>query len=439
MNMTIDTTMIADGGLTTVIIPGVTHLDLEAMRLCLAALGRHTRRSWELIVVDDGSTTGLAAERIAQVPGGPVRVEVITNTVPRGFAAACHQGLAAALGDFLVLLDPNVIVTDGWLDALIALAETDPRIGLVGPLFHGGQPPQGVSAIPSTDLSGLGDFANRCRVGDRGQGFPIDRLDGSCLLVKRRVFEAVGSLAMRSTSDHAAAELCLQARRAGFRSAVACEAFVYHLATACGRAASPEPRVGAIATATRRITKIFGIGLMKTGTCSLWRALNLLGFRSLHAGNLQDLDRYDAAMDSPAASRFRELDIMYPGSVFILTVRDPAAWLASWRAHCARSGPLAFEYRSARARLFGRLDFDAESCLRGFRSHHEEVRSHFAARPADLLIMDITAGAGWETLCPFLGVPLPTTPFPWLNRRPDRPPSALARAMAGPTAAGGCR
>jgi hypothetical protein len=40
------------------------------------------------------------------------------------------------------------------------------------------------------------------------------------------------------------------------------------------------------------------------------------------------------------------------------------------------------------------------------------VREHFADRPGDLLVLDITAGEGWDRLCPFLGLPEPGVPFP---------------------------
>ena len=44
--------------------------------------------------------------------------------------------------------------------------------------------------------------------------------------------------------------------------------------------------------------------------------------------------------------------------------------------------------------------------------HERRVRAHFAGRPDDLLVMDITAGDGWEQVCPFLGLPVPDAPFP---------------------------
>jgi len=79
-------------GLASIIVPRWNLL--ECTRLCVAALGRHTPRPWELVVVDNGSTDG-TAEYLAGVRDmTSVPVTVITNAANRGFPAAINQGLA---------------------------------------------------------------------------------------------------------------------------------------------------------------------------------------------------------------------------------------------------------------------------------------------------------------------------------------------------------
>jgi glycosyltransferase involved in cell wall biosynthesis len=110
----------AVGGLASIIVPCWNQL--EFTRQCIAALVRHTRRPWELIVVDNGSTDGTAEYVRGVQDAAAVPVTVIANRENRGFPAAINQGLAAARGDYLVLLNNDVVVTDAWLDQLIALA-----------------------------------------------------------------------------------------------------------------------------------------------------------------------------------------------------------------------------------------------------------------------------------------------------------------------------
>ena len=176
--------------------------------------------------------------------------------------------------------------------------------------------------------------------------------------------------------------------------------------------------------------KIFGIGLSKTGTSSLAQALQMLGFRTLDnmgangyvAGDLSsiDLDKieaHDALTDTPIPSFYRELDRRYPGSKFILTVRDREGWLKS----CMKQfSPRFAESQSEPNKrlfldLYGTNAFDAEKFASGYDRFVAGVLAYFDDRPQDLLVLDVAGGEGWERLCPFVGRPVPDLPFPKAN------------------------
>ncbi len=112
-------------GLTSIIIPCWN--ELEYTRQCVAALKRHTREHWELIVVDNGSTDQTATYLAGLQDLAAVPVTVVANASNRGFPAAINQGLQVARGEYLVLLNNDVVVTDGWLDQLIGLANAKPE------------------------------------------------------------------------------------------------------------------------------------------------------------------------------------------------------------------------------------------------------------------------------------------------------------------------
>jgi glycosyltransferase involved in cell wall biosynthesis len=107
-------------GLASIIIPGCKPLEL--IRPCITALRRYTRQPWELIVVDDGSTDETPAYLEGTRDAASVPVTVIANATSRGIAAAINQGLEAASSEYLVVLNNDVVVTEGWLGQLIALA-----------------------------------------------------------------------------------------------------------------------------------------------------------------------------------------------------------------------------------------------------------------------------------------------------------------------------
>ncbi len=246
---------------------------LEFTRLCIAALVRHTRPPWELIVVDNGSSDGTAAYLSGVRDVAAMPVTVISNSKNIGFPAAINQGLKAARGEYLVLLNNDAVVIDGWLSQLIALTEVKNgnykeeqevqegtetersdqdemvlmagktglntkgtkatkgknRIGLVGPMSNYASPPQLVENVPYANMEEMQAFARRWRDELRGQWFTTGKLSGFCLLIKRAVYESIGGLdeqfGLGLWDDDDLAE---RARRAGFELAVAHDLFVHH-------------------------------------------------------------------------------------------------------------------------------------------------------------------------------------------------------------------
>ena len=146
--------------LASIILP--TWNQLEFTRQCIAALRRFTRPPWELIVIDNGSTDGTAAYLGGVQDASSVPVSVVGNTVNRGCPAAVNQGLEVARGDYLVLLNNDVVVTDAWLEQMVALANarTGEPVGAEGletaPEVTAPTPPtppsQGGESLRSRDL-----------------------------------------------------------------------------------------------------------------------------------------------------------------------------------------------------------------------------------------------------------------------------------------------
>ena len=119
---------------------------------------------------------------------------------------------------------------------------------------------------------------------------------------------------------------------------------------------------------------VFGIGLGRTGTRSLTRSLNILGYYCVHQpdpkkmmnGDFESaLFGYDAATDSSTAACFRRLAEAYPESKFILTVRDRGAWLRSCkRKFSVRPDAACGSKLRLRKLLYGNETFDEETMAR---------------------------------------------------------------------------
>ena len=180
-------------------------------------------------------------------------------------------------------------------------------------------------------------------------------------------------------------------------------------------------------------SRVFGIGLFKTGTLSLFEALNKLGYRSLHwmsQGHLLNpwnVADFTAAVDLPVAALFQAFDRVYPGSKFIYTERDMDSWLESCRKHVRPLAELRKEKVSyvgeiavLHKAVFGVEDYEREAWRQGALRHAARVRAYFTGREEDLLVLRVCEGEGWERLCAFLGKGIPSGPFPHANDSVER-------------------
>jgi GT2 family glycosyltransferase/tetratricopeptide (TPR) repeat protein len=204
---------------------------LEYTRQCMESVLRHTHTPFELVLVDNGSDDGTGAyldEIKARL--GAARVVVIRNETNQGFAVGCNQALAKARGQYLVLLNNDTIVTDRWLEGLVALSLHDwPRTGLVGPVTSYARPPQEIP-VDYQSPEQLDAFAAQRKRRFAGQALAVERLTGFCLLIRRDVLEAIGGrldeqFGVGFFEDD---DLCVRALEAGFHLAVALDVFIHH-------------------------------------------------------------------------------------------------------------------------------------------------------------------------------------------------------------------
>ncbi len=174
--------------------------------------------------------------------------------------------------------------------------------------------------------------------------------------------------------------------------------------------------------------KVFCIGFMKTGTTTLNRALSLLGYRVSHNSWrwLNDIVKedwdaigrkvkeWDALEDNPIPLIFRELDRLFPGSKFILTLRDEKRWYDSVSYHIEDLPTPMHTWLFGKGKQLPKDD--KEHTLAVYRGHIHSVRNYFKDRPGDLLEIDVTQLKDWDELCQFLGEPIPEHALPHANR-----------------------
>lgn len=183
---------------------------------------------------------------------------------------------------------------------------------------------------------------------------------------------------------------------------------------------------------------VLGVGLSRTGTTSLAKALTLLGYKTLHwspkrlrdviMGKIDNPDwqRYDdvdAVTDLPAALFYNELLQAYPGTKCILTIRDTERWLKSITQHYEEtipnkfSGTLLREAKATQMFAYGSCKVVPYLYRKRYEDHNQLVQHEIP--PEQLLILDIERGSNgslMQELCDFLECPNPGIPFPHVNQ-----------------------
>jgi GT2 family glycosyltransferase len=197
---------------------------------CIASLQQSTYKHHHIIVLDNHSTDGSVEAICSTYP----RVQMIRLTDNHGYAGNNNVGIEAALkqnADWILVLNEDTILAPDCLEQLVAFGESNPNIGMVGPMvYHHDEPDVIQSAGGWVDRyweSGhLGkDEKDQSQF---SQPHSVDWLTGCSILVRRTVVEQVGMLDERFFIYCEEEEWCLRARKGGWRLVHVPQAKLWH-------------------------------------------------------------------------------------------------------------------------------------------------------------------------------------------------------------------
>ncbi len=202
----------------------VTFNQFDYTQKCLESIRQYTRANHKIIVVDNGSTDG-TPERLKSFP----EVRLIRNAGNLGFPAAVNQGINAAIGTDILLLNNDTVVTEGWLERMTELLHADPSIGLVGPVSNFVSGIQLDREARYRNLDDMHAYAQGVRTANAGKTLTVPRVAFLCTLIRGEVIRRIGGLDERFTpGNYEDDDFCLRSVIAGFKSAVAQDVFIHH-------------------------------------------------------------------------------------------------------------------------------------------------------------------------------------------------------------------
>jgi GT2 family glycosyltransferase len=196
----------------------------EYTRLAVDSIRAHTRCAYEIIIVDNGSGPDTLAI-LAALSG----VNIIYNATNLGFAHGCNQGIAAATGTHVVLLNNDVVVTAGWLENLLAAHARDPLVGVSAPRSNRIVGHQQLGNISYDSLESMHAFAAARAREFAGMHYRTTRAIGFCLCIARNVIDEVGGIDPRyGVGNFEDDDYCIRVRAAGYQIAVCEDVFIHH-------------------------------------------------------------------------------------------------------------------------------------------------------------------------------------------------------------------
>jgi len=202
----------------SIIIPVWNQHSLTAE--CITAI-RETTEDYELVIVDNGSDPPIPRPYV-----GFIDVTMIRNEENKGFPVAVNQGIKAAKGETIILLNNDVIVTPGWADLLEARMDT---FSIVGPMTNYAAGHQRITLDAYENKEELNKVATLHHESYSGMVTEIKWLTGFCFVFRKSLFDEIGDFdeSMWPCSGEEI-DFCYRAREKDHRICIANDVYVHH-------------------------------------------------------------------------------------------------------------------------------------------------------------------------------------------------------------------
>ncbi|WP_456325889.1 glycosyltransferase, partial [Desulfonauticus submarinus] len=205
----------------------VTYNSLNDIKPCLHSILTNTRLPYEVIIIDNASKDG-TVDYLKSIKAENIRI--ILNEQNLGFARAVNQGINIAKGDYIVLLNPDTIVTPHWAERMMAHFKKD--VGAVGPVSNYVAGQQNlkihveINSLPKK--ININQVAEKLARKNNGKSLETKLLIGFCLMTKKEVLNKVGLLDEDFFLGSEDLEFCWRLRQKGYKLIVATDTFIYH-------------------------------------------------------------------------------------------------------------------------------------------------------------------------------------------------------------------
>ncbi len=193
----------------------------EHLEKCLNTIFEKTQYpDYEVIIVDNGSIDG----SLEFIKNNYQSITLIENPKNLGFSRANNQGIRAASGEFIFLLNNDTEVREGWLSNAIKVAQSNPKIGIVGCKL----------IFPDGRIQHTGGYVTDAGIGkhyvdDVDGEREVEYVTGAAILIKKELIDKIGLLDEKFSPIYfEETDLCFRARAAGFKVVYTPNSLIIH-------------------------------------------------------------------------------------------------------------------------------------------------------------------------------------------------------------------
>lgn len=212
--------------LTSIVI--LTFNELSVTKECVESIALFTPEDHEIIFIDNGSTDG-TVKWLRGLVGKNKHYRLIENGRNLGFSKGCNQGIEASRGEYILLLNNDVVVSENWLSGLHQCHRYAPQAGIIGPMTNNISGPQKVVDEAYQSVKDLEPYCAAFRNQYRHRRIPFSRIVGFCMLFRRSLADEIGFLDESfGTGNFEDDDYCLRAELAGYKNYIAGDVFIHH-------------------------------------------------------------------------------------------------------------------------------------------------------------------------------------------------------------------
>jgi GT2 family glycosyltransferase len=200
---------------------------LEYTQKCLESIFKFgSKFEFEIIVVDNASTDS-TKEYLTGMPG---KIVTVHNKENLGFAKACNQGASKAIGEYILFLNNDTIVTENWMDVLAAELDENSQTAMAGSkLLYPDETIQHAGVVFGEDKIPYHIYAREIKEKHYvNKKRKFNAVTAACMLLRREIFDEVGGFDENFLNGYEDIDLCLKIKELGKDIIYCPESLVYH-------------------------------------------------------------------------------------------------------------------------------------------------------------------------------------------------------------------